>query len=212
MTTPTPIRVMLVDDHDVVRRGLAVFLSAFDDMALVGEASDGADAVRLCGEVLPHVILMDILMPRMDGIEATRQIHQSYPDVRIIALTSSKEEDMVKGALQAGATGYLLKSTTFDDMEKAIRAAFEGKRTLSPEATEVLIQSAMRPPTVDYHLTSREIEVLALIVKGMSNPTIAEHLTISLSTVKFHISSILSKLGVGSRTEAVALAIEKKLV
>jgi len=207
-----PIRVMLVDDHDVVRRGLSVFLSAFDDMELVGEASNGQQAVQLCEQIQPDVILMDIIMPKMDGIEATRLIRLANPTVQIVILTSSKEEDMVKTALQVGAVGYLLKNTTFDEMARAIRAAYKGNRSLSVEATDMLIQSATRPPVLEYNLTEREREVLTLVTHGLSNPQISEKLVVSLSTVKFHISSILAKLSVTSRTEAVALAIAKKLV
>ncbi|HRE47593.1 MAG TPA: response regulator transcription factor [Aggregatilineales bacterium] len=212
MSDAPMIRVMLVDDHDVVRRGLGVFLRAFSDMELVAEAANGEDAVQLCANAKPDVILMDILMPRMDGIAATRHIKTAQPEVKIIILTSSKEDEMVKTALQAGATGYVLKSVTFEELERAIRNAVAGLRYLDPEATEALVRTATQPPLPDYMLTTREQEVLTLLVKGMSNPQIAERLTVSLSTVKFHISSILTKLGVTSRTEAVALALEKKLV
>lgn len=206
------IRVMIVDDHDVVRRGLAVFLKAFGDLELVGEAADGVEAIRLCSQVSPDVILMDMLMPEMDGVEATRIIRQQFPEMQIVALTSSKDEEIVKSALQAGAVGYILKNVAINDLANAIRAAAVGKPMLSPEATQVLIEATTRPPTPKFNLSERELEVLALMVKGLNNPDIAERLTISRSTVKFHVSSILSKLGVTSRTEAAALAIEHHLV
>lgn len=209
---PSPIRVLLVDDHDVVRRGLAVFLEAFPDLQLVGEASDGQDAIAAADSLRPDVILMDALMPRMDGIEATRHIRARHPEIQVVMLSSSKEEEMITSAIQAGAIGYVLKNISVHDMADAIRAAHHRRSTLSPDVTQVLVAATARPPEPDYHLTEREQELLALLVKGLSNPEIANRLTISLSTVKFHISSILSKLGASSRTEAVAIALEKHLV
>jgi NarL family two-component system response regulator LiaR len=204
--------VLLVDDHDMVRRGLAVFLEAFPDLQLVGEASTGAEAIDLCGEIRPDVVLMDVLMPEMDGVEATRRIRSTFPDTHVLLLSSSKEEELIKSGIQAGATGYVLKDIGINELAQALRDAHRGQATLSPAVTQVLVTATARPPEPDYHLTEREHELLKLLVKGMSNPEIAEHLTISLSTVKFHISSILSKLKVNSRTEAVALAMEKHLV
>ena len=207
-----PIRVMIVDDHAVVRSGLAAFLMVFDDLQLVGEASGGEHAVQRCQQVEVDVVLMDLMMPEMNGAEATSLIRQQCPNVRVIALTSYKEEELIQGALKAGAISYLLKNVTADELANAIRAAYEGRPTLAPEATAALIHAATRPAAPQYDLTPRELEVLTLLVQGLNNPDIADKLVVSRSTVKFHVSSILSKLGVNGRTEAVALAIQEKLV
>ena len=206
-----PIRVLVVDDHAVVRRGLATFLLAASDLLLAGEAGSGAEAVQLCGEVRPDVVLMDLVMPDMDGATATQQIRQRCPDVHVIALTSFHDEDLVQRALQAGAIGYLLKNVSADQLADAIRAASAGRPTLAPEAAQVLIQATTQPKSHGPTLTVREREVLALMVRGLTNPQIAQQLAISRSTVKFHIGSILSKLGVPSRTEAVVVAIQHHL-
>jgi NarL family two-component system response regulator LiaR len=212
MTQSNPIRVVLVDDHAVVRSGLGAFLLAFDDLELVGEAGGGEEAVRLCEQVHPDVILMDLVMPGMDGAAATRAIRERCPQVQVIALTSFKEDELVQGALQAGAISYLLKNVSADELADAIRAAHAGRPTLAPEAAQALVQAASHPPPPGHDLTPREREVLALMVEGLSNPQIAERLVVSRSTVKFHVSSILSKLGVDGRTEAVALAVQNHLV
>ncbi len=206
------IRVIIVDDHAVVRSGLAAFLLAFDDLQLVAEAGGGEEAVRFCGHEDVDVVLMDLVMPGMDGAEATRAIRAECPGVQVIALTSFKEEDLIQRALQAGAISYLLKNVTADELAEAIRAAHAGRSTLAPEATAALIHAATQPAEMDYELTPREYDVLALMIEGLSNPEIAEKLVVSRSTVKFHVSSILSKLSVNSRTEAVALALKKNLV
>ncbi|HVO43479.1 MAG TPA: response regulator transcription factor [Aggregatilineales bacterium] len=212
MSPVEPIRILLADDHDMVRRGLAVFLEAFPDMELVGEAGDGTEAVALCDQVHPDVVLMDVLMPQMDGIEATRRIKTKDPHIQVLMLSSSKDEDLIKSGIQAGAIGYILKNISVEEMAEAVRAAYHGQSTLSPAVTQALVAATARPPEPEYHLTERERELLALLIKGLSNPEIADRLTISLSTVKFHISSILAKLGVSSRTEAVAMALERHLV
>ena len=206
------IRVLIVDDHAVVRKGLAAFLKAFHDLELVGEAGSGAEAVRRCQEGAADVVLMDLVMPGMDGAEATHAIRQACPRVQVIALTSFEEKELVQRALQAGAIGYLLKNVSAHELADAIRAAYVGRPTLAPEAAQALIHAATQPPAPGQDLTGREREVLALMVEGLNNPDIAERLVVSQSTVKFHVSSILSKLGVASRTEAVALAIKHHLV
>jgi len=206
------IRVLLVDDHSVVRSGLSAMLSAEDDLELVGGAADGAEAIRLCERARPDVILMDLLMPVMDGVAATRTIHERWPEVRIIILTSFKEREQVDGALKAGAMSYLLKTVSAAELVSAIRGAMAGQSKLSSEATQVLIQEMRNPSARDYDLTAREKEILELMVDGLANTDIAERLGVSPSTAKFHVSNILSKLGVTSRTEAVAMALKQKLV
>lgn len=213
MTEPKLIRVMLVDDHAVVRSGLSTFLMTCDDMELVGEASSGEQALSLCPQVKPDVVLMDLVMPGMDGATATRKIREGCPDIQVIALTSFKEQELVQGALKAGAIGYLLKDISADELANAIRAAYAGKPTLAPEAAQALIQATrMTAEQVGFDLTEREKEVLALMVEGLNNNQIAERLVVSHSTAKFHVSSVLSKLGAASRTEAVATALKHKLV
>jgi NarL family two-component system response regulator LiaR len=203
---------MLVDDHAMVRRGLAAFLKVFDDLQLAGEAESGETAIQLCAEVLPDVILMDMVMPDMDGAAATRVIRQQFPQVQVLALTSYKEGDLVKNALKAGAIGYLLKDVSADDLADAIRAAHSGRATLSPQAAQALVETTNQHPLPGLDLTEREREVLALMVEGLNNTQIAGRLVVSPSTIKSHVSNILSKLGVVSRTEAVTLALRSHLV
>jgi two-component system, NarL family, response regulator LiaR len=206
------IRVMIVDDHAVVRSGLSAFLLAFDDLEHVGDATGGADAVRKCTALHPDVVLMDLVMPDVDGAEATRRIKEACPHVEVIALTSYYDEDLVQGALKAGALSYLLKNVSADELAGAIRAAHAGRPTLAPEAAQVLIRAATHPSETGDDLTKRERDILRLMVEGESNPAIAESLFVSRSTVKFHVSNILMKLGVSTRTEAVAIAVQRKLV
>jgi len=196
----------------MVRRGLATFLRVYDDLELSGEAASGQDAIQRCIELQPDVVLMDMVMPDMDGAAATRQIRLQSEAVQVIALTSFKEESLVQSALQAGAIGYLLKDVSADELAQAIRAAHAGRATLSPEAAQVLVQAATQPPAPGSDLTERERTVLALMVEGLNNTQIAARLTVSPSTIKSHVSNILSKLGVASRTEAVALALRNGLV
>jgi len=212
-TSPlNPIRVMLVDDHTMVRKGLATILKVFPDLQLAGEAENGVEAIKLCDEVQPDVILMDMVMPDMDGATATRIIRQQFPQVQVIVLTSFKEGELIKNALEAGAIGYLLKDVSADELARAIRAAYVGRATLSPEAAQTLVETANQPPAPGLDLTEREREVLALMIEGLNNTQIAGRLTVSPSTIKSHVSNILSKLGVASRTEAVTLALRNRIV
>ena len=212
MTSSSRIRVLLVDDHTMVRRGLATFLKVFDDLELAGEADSGQAAIELCAQLKPDVVLMDMVMPDMDGATATRLIRQQSPSIQVIALTSFKEEILVQSALEAGAIGYLLKDVSADELAQAIRAAHAGRATLSPEAAQALVHAASQPPEPGLDLTERERDVLALMVEGLNNTQIAGRLNVSPSTVKSHVSNILSKLGVASRTEAVTLALRNRIV
>src|SRR5512137_1604824 len=212
MNTSQTIRVMVVDDHNVVRSGLATFLRAYDDLELVGEAKNGLEALHLCHQKKPDVILMDLMMPEMDGIAATRAILADYPKIKIIAMTSFEEEELVQGVLAAGAMGYLLKNVTADDLAKAIRDAVSDRSTLSPEAATALIHATRPTKQPSFDLTDREMEVLNLVVQGQSNQQIADAMVISVATVKAHVSSILSKLQASSRAEAIAYAIKHKIV
>jgi NarL family two-component system response regulator LiaR len=207
-----PIRVLIVDDHAMVRRGLATFLRAFGDLALAGEAGSGEEALRISAEVQPDVILMDMMLPGINGPEAIRAIRQRQPHVQILALTSFKEGELIRHALEAGAIGYLLKDVSADELASAIRAAHSGRATLSPEATQSLVQMTRQPDALGFELTEREQTVLRLMVEGLSNTQIAARLVVSPSTIKSHVSAILTKLGVSSRTEAVTLALRHGLV
>jgi len=203
---------MIVDDHAMVRRGLSTFLKVKPDLELVGEARNGQEALQVCEQVRPDVVLMDLVMPEMDGMAATRAIRERWPQVQVIALTSFQERDLVQKALQAGAISYLLKNVSANDLAEAIRAAYAGRSTLAPEAIQALVQVERQPTVQDYDLTTRELEVLALLVEGLSNPEIAERLSVSRSTAKAHVSNILSKLSVANRAEAVAMAVQQNLV
>ena len=208
------IRLLIVDDHKVVRNGLQVFISLYDDIEVVGEARNGQQAVEQCATHQPDVVLMDMVMPVMDGPTATRLIREQFPKVQVVALTSFDEEEIVQRAIEAGAVGYLYKDVEEDELIDAIRSAREGRPVLAPEAMKALMDRTVAPvesPAVE-PLTKREREVLRLVTQGMTNPQIAEQLVISTSTVQFHVHNILGKLGVGTRTEAVSIAIQSKLI
>lgn len=211
MSDPAKIRILIVDDHAVVRSGLGAFLTAVPDLEMVGEAKDGQQALECARSLHPDVILMDLMMPGMDGVTATRKIKEQMPDIQVIALTSYQENDLVQQAMQAGAIGYLMKNVLALELATAIRAAKEGKMTLSPEAVESLVRATRQPVEMDT-LTEREKEVLKLMVEGLNNAEIAERMVISLSTVKYHISNILSKFNVDNRVAAITLALQRKMV
>jgi len=212
MDESNSIKIMLVDDHSMVRKGLCAFLKNTPDLEVIAEARDGREAIEKCEESQPDVILMDLIMPDLGGVAATRIILERWPEIHVLALTSFQEKNLVQEALQAGATGYLLKNVTGEELADAIRSTYAGKPTLAKEAIASLIQTEPSEPSPSKDLTRRELEVLSLLVKGMSNPEIAGKLSVSRATVKSHVSSILSKLDVSNRAEAIALAIEHKIV
>jgi NarL family two-component system response regulator LiaR len=207
-----PIRVLIADDHLMVRSGVAMFLNALPDIELVGQAANGQEAVSLCQSLDPQVVLMDLMMPEMDGVEATHCILEIKPHIRIIALTSFKEDNLIYAAIKAGVVGYLLKDCTIEELAGAIRDARAGRTAISQEMMRAALRVAETPAAPHYHLSERERGVLQLIARGLSNRQIAGELTLSESTIKFHISNILSKLSVATRAEAVALAMQHKLV
>ncbi len=206
------ITVMIVDDHDLVRMGLKMLIEGVDELHLVAEASSGVQAVELYERYRPDVVLMDILMPEMDGIAATKTICGRYRDARIITLTSYTGESPVRLALEAGAISYLLKDVTPGELVKAIQDAVRGRPTLAPTATQAIIKTLHQPTEPEYHLTPSEIEVLKWVAQGLSNTQIAAELVVSTSTVKKHVSNILTKLNVSNRAEAAAWAVRHDLM
>ena len=205
------IRILLVDDHAVVRQGLKMFLGLDSDFEVVGEAENGAQAVQKSQELHPDVVLMDLLMPVMDGVTAISEIRQSMPEVEVIALTSVLEDASVIGAIRAGAMGYLLKDTKAEELCRAIKAAAAGQVQLSPQAAARLMREVQAPQSPE-KLTERETDVLRLVALGRANKEIALELNIGEKTVKTHVSSILSKLSVPSRTQAALYAVRIGLV
>ncbi len=207
-----PIRVMVVDDHALVRSGLESILQLFDDIDLVAQADSGAAAVSMCGQIRPDVVLMDLVMPGMNGVAATEEILRQYSQTKVLALTSFSDEELIEGALRAGAIGYLLKNISGEQLAQAIRGAYAGKSTLAPEAAEALIRVVSTPGSPGGDLTRRERQVLTLVAEGLSNADIADRLVISRSTVKTHVSSLIAKLGASSRTEAATIAVRHRLI
>ncbi len=217
MTANKKISVLIVDDHQVVRQGLRTFLELLDDIEVVGEAEDGARAVEMVGQLQPDILLMDLVMPRLDGIEATRQIKALGGSTQVIALTSFTEDDKVFPAIQAGASSYLLKDVTPDDLAEAIRAVYRGEPRLNPNIArklmeQVVHQAGPKPGNLIESLTEREREIICLVAKGESNHAIAQQLVISEKTVKTHVSNILTKLELADRTQLAIFAIQNKLV
>jgi NarL family two-component system response regulator LiaR len=203
---------MIVDDHAMVRSGLRMFLSTQEDIEVVAEAENGQEAVLLCAELQPDVVLMDLVMPQMDGATATAQIRKTQPRTQVIALTSFLEKNLVRDALRAGAIGYVLKDVDSGRLAEVIRAAHRGQATLSSPVAQVLVESASEVPVPDYGLTERETEILSLLVEGQTNKEIAAQLSLSSGTVRIYVSNILSKLGVRNRTEAARLALQQGIV
>lgn len=206
------MRIGIVNDSVMATEVLRRIVGSCPDHQLLWLAANGAEAVSRCQEALPDLVLMDLMMPVMDGVEAIKGIKKRWPEIRVIALTSFKEKELVEGALKAGATGYLLKNVSAAELTDAIRAAMNNQPSLSPEAAQVLISRVTDPVDEGFGLTQREMEILALMVEGLPNNGIAEKLIVSRSTVKFHVSNVLSKLGVSSRTEAVTVALKQHLV
>ena len=213
------IKVLLVDDHTVVLKGLAFFLSTQEDLELVGEANNGKEALVKVGETTPDVILMDLYMPEMDGVEATAYIKKEYPNVKVIVLTSFSDQAHVLPALRAGASGYILKDVEPDQLVEAIRSAYKGNIQLHPDIANALLSQTLpveekeEEPFIQVDvLTARENEVLQLLAKGMSNKEIASVLVITEKTVKAHVSSILSKLHLSDRTQAALYAVKNGIV
>ena len=209
---PKTIRVVIADDHALVRSGLQSILALFHDIELVAQASSGAEAIRMTQQTEPDVVLMDLVMPGMNGAAATEEILRRCPGTRVLALTSFSDEELIENTLRAGAIGYLMKNVSGDQLADAIRAASVGKSTLAPEAAEALIHAVAAREAAGRTLTRRERQVLALMAEGMTNAEIADRLVISLSTAKTHVSSIISKLGVSSRTEAATIAVRHRLI
>jgi NarL family two-component system response regulator LiaR len=217
MSDPEKIRVLIVDDHQIVRQGLRNFLELNEDIVVIGEAADGIGALEFATELKPDVILMDLVMPRMDGITATMEIKKMNPEVMVIALTSFTEDDKVIPAIQAGACSYLLKDVSPDDLVEAIRAAAKGEARLHPDVTRKLMQQVSKPAPaqkepVPAEITDRELDVIRLVAEGKSNQEIASELVISEKTVKTHMSNIFSKLGLVDRTQLAIFAIKNNLV
>lgn len=212
MTETIAIRVLIVDDHPMVRSGLQDFILAYDWMEVVGEAKNGVEAVEFCAAHDVDVVLMDMVMPLMDGSEATRRILALGKPVKIIVLTSFHEQDLVQQALDAGATSYLLKNVTAEELAKAIQAAHGGFSILAPEATQALVQSNRQRTGIGFDLTEREREILGLLVDGLSNLEISKQLSISMATVKYHLTNIFTKLGAKNRVEAATIALDHHLV
>jgi DNA-binding NarL/FixJ family response regulator len=216
LTVAGPIRVLLVDDHAMVRRGLRDFLRLFEDIEVVGEAGDGHEALEAADQLRPDVVVMDLNLPRLDGVEATRELRATQPDIEVVALTGYVEEERVMAAIEAGAAGFLLKDAEPDDVAAAIRAARKGEMYLDPAVAGVVARQLRAPGGLataadDLALTPRERDVLALVAQGMPNRAIGEALGITERTARTHVSNILAKLGLTSRTQAALYAVEQGL-
>ena len=206
------LAIIIVDDHRAVHQALAEMISFVEDFDLVAQASNGKEAVELCAEHQPNVVLMDVVMPIMDGVEATRQILQMNPKTKIIALSSFQDNDSVTAMLKNGASGYVLKNASIDEIENIIRTVYQGNSVIDTQLMQQVMQSATKTNDNDYNLSDRELEILKLIAGGMSYGQVADQLTISMSTVKFHVGNILSKLKVETRNEAILVAAKNNII
>ena len=207
-----PIQVLIVDDHPMMRKGLRSFLEVTRGLECIGEAESGEEAIEVCKQCSPQVVIMDLMMPGIGGVAAIKVLHERYPKIRVIALTSFAEPRLVQDAVSAGATGYLLKNVSASELADAVYAAAEGRTMMGPEAVQALVQIAADPRPLGSDLTPREREILALLAKGMTNHEIAQRMSISEATVRFHVGNILGKLEVGNRTEAAQVAFKHRLV
>lgn len=206
------IRIVVVDDHPLVRSGLEAMMLMFADLDLVGSADSGTEAVNVCERLQPDVVLMDLVMPGMNGVAATTEICRRCPSTRVLALTSFEDEELMSAALRAGAIGYLLKNILAADLAAAIREAHAGRSVMAPEVIQALVRSVSGPPKVGHNLTAREREILALVTEGFTNSEIAARLVLSRSTVKTHVSHVIRKLDASTRTEAATVAVRLHLV
>ncbi len=206
------IKVLIVDDHPLVRHGINTLLQVYDDIEVVGEAENGREALEMCEKCKPDIVLMDLIMPEINGIEATRNILKNWSSIKVVTLTSFIDKKLIEDSLKAGAIGYVLKNISGENLVAAIRDADKGKSTLSSEASDFLISNLKNPPVIEYRLTSQEKNIMAYLVEGLSNKKITQKMVLSLSTVKFHVSNILNKLGASSRAEAISIALKNKLI
>jgi len=206
------IGIILIDDHRRVHQAMSEMISYFDDIEILAQGNNGLDAIALCDQYQPDLVLMDVVMPEMDGVEATRRIKTKHPDIKILALSSFKDNDTTRAMLESGAIGFILKNSSVDDLENTIRTAYAGQGIFSPEIMQMLTQPAPQDTTEHIDLTPREREVMKLFASGLTNGEIAAQLTISVSTVKFHITNILGKLDVDTRAEALVIAAKNNLV
>ncbi len=212
MSEKNKIKVMVADDHPLVRHGIKTVFEAYDEIVLVAEAENGKEAIKMCEKYRPDIILMDIIMPVLDGVEATEHIINKWPDVKIIVLTSFDDKDHIKKSIKAGAISYVLKNISGAKLVKTIKDVYKGRLVLPSQATKILLSELRETQDKNIKLTKREEEILTLIVEGLSNKQIAQKLFLSNSTVQFHVSNILEKLGVSKRTEAAYLALKQNLV
>ncbi len=205
------IKILIADDHLLVRQGIRALLEAYNDVEVIGEAEDGQEAYEMAKKLKPDIVLMDLLMPRLSGTEAMTKILAKMPEVKIIALTSYIDKQLIEESLKSGALGYVLKNISGDELLLTIKNVSQGKSSLSSEASDLLISNLKNPDADNYQLTSQERNILACLVEGQSNKEIARKQVLSISTVKFHVSNILNKLGASSRAEAVSIALKKNL-